>query len=450
MAFSLGFLYNFFAMRPFFTLTWIVVLSGLTLSDTTRAEDSGATYIKVGAAKVRRTTVLFPAMTSLQGTADTTGLGETMSKTVKADLTFMDQFSFAPEGVQAAIDIELSGKVETVGSTLKLHGRIVDAVKKAEILSRIYVGERDDAKTLAHTFANDIVEKVTGLQGLFLSKIAMVCDGSGKKELYLMNFDGSDTRQITHHRSIVAGPAWSPDGTKIAYSLFTWHKARIKNQDLYELDLKSNRLRLLSNLQGINSGAAYSPDGRTVALTMSFKGNPDIYMMDVNTRTVTQLTHSMGFDVDPSWSPDSRSLAFVSSRSGKPMVFKLNVGNPDKAERLTFAGTYNASPSWSPTGHKILFAAWLQDETHFDIFLINPDGSRLERLTKNQGNNEDPSFSPDGNFILFTSNRTGSNNIYAMNSDGTFVKRLTYGLGNCAQAKWSAPPRKPTPQPATP
>ena len=66
---------------------------------------------------------------------------------------------------------------------------------------------------------------------------------------------------------------------------------------------------------------------------------------------------------------------------------------------------------------------------------MNPDGTNIERLTKGQGSNEDPYFSPDGEFIVFSSNRTGQKNIYVMNVDGTFVKRLTFGLGNCDSAE---------------
>jgi TolB protein len=70
---------------------------------------------------------------------------------------------------------------------------------------------------------------------------------------------------------------------------------------------------------------------------------------------------------------------------------------------------------------------------------MNPDGTNIERLTQNQGSNEDPHFGPDGNLIVFSSNRSGQKNIYVMNSDGSYTKRLTFGLGNCHSPKWSNP-----------
>ena len=69
---------------------------------------------------------------------------------------------------------------------------------------------RSDPKTIAHTFANNIVEALTGLPGIFLTKIAISCDRTGKKEIYVMNFDGTEVKQVTRHRSIAFAPAWSP------------------------------------------------------------------------------------------------------------------------------------------------------------------------------------------------------------------------------------------------
>ena len=117
------------------------------------------------------------------------------------------------------------------------------------------------------------------------------------------------------------------------------------------------------------------------------------------------------------------------------MLYVSDIAHPETAQRLTYAGQFNATPSWAPDGSKIVFAGWL--DKHFDIFTITPDGAKIDRLTKNEGNNEDPYFSPDGNFIVFSSNRSSGKNIYLMNSDATNVKRLTFGIGNCVAPKWS-------------
>jgi TolB protein len=416
---------------------------------------AGSVYIPVGAAKTKKTVLAFPEIINANGTAGS--LAHTVQETVSSDLTFMDLFRFLPPSTfvekqpagiapntfklsdWTSISAEFLVKSSAIvdGGNLVVEGHLYDTFGAKEILAKRYVGAASDPKTIAHSFANDIVTALTGLPGIFQTKIAMSCDRTGKKEIYIMDFDGTNVKQVTRHRSIAFAPAWSPDGTRIAYSLFTKHRDNTKNIDLYEFDFTTATIRLLSNRRGINSGAAYSPNGSRIALTMSFKGNPEIFLLDPATSEVTKMTNSFGFDVDPNWSPDGKQLAFVSSRSGVPMVFKVNADGSG-VQRLTFAGKYNATPSWSMQNNKIAFAGWL--DKHFDIFMMNPDGSNIERLTKAQGDNEDPSVSPDGNFIIFSSDRAGQKNLYVMNIDGTFVKRLTYGLGNCVAPKWSNPP----------
>ncbi len=420
-------------------------------------EAASAPYIPVGSAKTKKTIIAFP---DIKGD---TALGKQISDTAMNDLTFMDLFKFLPssafvEPATAGINLDqfklsdwtsigaefvLKASATTQGRIIVLEAHLYDTFGGKQVLAKRYVAAPSDIKTLAHTLANNVVEALTGLPGIFMTKIVMSCDRTGKKEVYSMNFDGTDVKQVTHHRSIAFAPAWSPDGNKIAYSLFTRHKNNIKNIDLYEFNFTNDTVRMLSNRKGINSGAAYSPDGKRIALTMSFLGNPEIFTLDPSNSQVTRLTKSLGFDVDPAWSPDGKLLTFVSSRTGLPMVFKQGSDGSDP-KRLTFAGRYNATPSWSPRNNKIAFAGWL--EHRFDIFIMNPDGTTIERLTKDQGNNEDPHFSPDGNFIAFSSNRTGQQNVYVMNVDGTFVKRITYGLGNCVTPKWSNPPRAPQPE----
>lgn len=420
-----------------------------------QAED--APYIAVGSARAKKTAIAYAPTQQVNAPPPGTNASQTIEKTVTSDLTFTDLFRFIPassfiekpgagiqhsqfkltdwQNIQAEVLVKTS--IQFDGKSLALEAYVYEVNSGKQVLAKKYVATQSDAVTLGHSFANDIVEKLTGLPGIFLTKITMSCDRTGKKEIYAMNFDGTDVKQLTHHRSTAISPAWSPDGTRVAYSVYTKHSNNAKNLDLYEFDFTSNVVRLLSNRKGINSGANYSPDGKSVALTMSFLGNPEIFSLDRSNKTVARLTHSLGFDVEPAWSPDGSKLAFASSRSGMPMVFVMDKDGSN-TQRLTFAGRYNASPAWSPNGKKITFAGWL--DSRFDIFTMNSDGTNIERLSKNQGSNEDPGFSPDGNFIVFSSNRTGQRNIYVMNLDGSYVKRLTYGLGNCTAPKWSPRP----------
>jgi len=393
-------------------------------------------------------------MTPPQVDALNTANAKLVAKTIQTDLEFVDFFKLIPESgfpkskianatdinsadwTKAGADYVSFGQFKADGParvTLEFH--LVAVGGNQEVFAKRYSAESKELKILAHAVANDIVFNITGTKGIFLTRLAFQCDKSGKKEIYTSNFDGSDVRQVTHLRSLAMAPAWSPDGTKLAFSVYNRHSDNVKNIDLYELNFKTGALKPLSNRKGINSGAAYSPAGDKIAYTMSYTGNPEIHLLDLESKETTQLTHSVGFDVDPTFSPDGTKIAFVSSRPGKPMLYIMDIKTPTDVKRLTYAGQYNATPSFEPDGKKIAFAGWL--DKHFDIFTITPDGGKIDRLTKDEGNNEDPSYSPDGNFLTFSSNRSGGKNIYLMSSDGGNVKRLTFGLGNCVAPKWS-------------
>ena len=412
-------------------------------------------YVQVGTAKTKKTIVAIqaPKFTS----ADLGEYSKQIQTTITNDLLFMDQFkilgpsAFIEDESQAGsvlgsfkmTDWSSIGAEFLVKSTLKsedgelaLEAYIYEVGTGKQVLARRYTGEKRDHKIIARTLGNQIIEALTGLPGIFLTKIAMSCDRSGKKEIYVMDFDGTNVKQVTNHNSIAFAPAWNPEGTKLAYSLYTRRRDNIKNIDLYEFDFASNRVKLLSDRKGINSGAFYHPKKPEVAMTMSFLGNPEIFSLNQTNNTVTRLTNSFGFDVDPAYNSDGSQIAFVSSRSGMPMVYTMN-SDGSKVQRMTYAGRYNATPNWSPNNSKIAFAGWI--DSSFDIFTMNSDGTHIERLTKSMGNNEDPYFSPDGNFIVFSSSRAGGKNIYVMNIDGSYVKRLTFGMGQCVAPKWSRP-----------
>lgn len=294
-------------------------------------------------------------------------------------------------------------------------------------------------RQLMHFLANELLEKMTGEKGVFLTKIVFVSDHSGYKELYVMDYDGENIVKLTNRKNIVLLPAWSPDGTKILYSSYTTHEGNQQNLDLFSLDLKTKNTKLISNRKGLNMGATFSPDGRSIAATLSLNtGRPNIYMMGEDGSHPKLLIQSYESDFSPTYSPDGKKLLFVSTRKGNPHLFIQDLSQLNsEPRRLTFAGHYNAAPKWSLLANRIVFAGEL--DGHFDLFDIDPKGFVINRLTKilDRGDNEHPSWSLNGRHIVFYSTRERKSNIYIITADGSLEKKITDNFGNCTTPAWS-------------
>jgi TolB protein len=430
----------------FFTLALLFVIAPHPAS-----ADEPMIKIAVGEARTRKSIVAFPTLST---THDAAGKLRSVREITMEDLAFSGLFDFlnpsafledpTKAGVTlgnfkmtdwSAIGAEFllkgKGSVDASGVTLEFYLYSVQSGK--QLFAKRYKATESSLRKMAHTISNDVMLALTGRKGPFTSKIAFVSDRTGKKEIYIMDYDGFNPVKVTSHFSHAMAPAWNPDGKQIVFTAVTKNSQNVRNHNLFVYNLPTGKISMLSNRPGINSGSAWSPDGKQIALTMSFTGNAEIFLLDPDSKVVQRITNSFGLDVDPSWSPDGKWIAFVSDRAGRSMVYKMEASGAN-VQRLTFAGHYNATPTWSPQGNKLAFAGW--DAGKFDIFIMNPDGTSIERLTKNMGDNEDPDFAPDGYFIVYSSNRKGKRNLYVTNVDNTVHRQITSSFGNCEAPRW--------------
>ncbi|MEI7972924.1 MAG: translocation protein TolB, partial [Bdellovibrio sp.] len=314
------------------------------------------------------------------------------------------------------------------------------------ILGKKYSGPSSSARKLVHSFSNDLLQELTGKQGMFLSRIVVSSDraGGSHREIFVMDWDGANPEQITRHQSISFSPAWSPDGKSIVYTSYALRaKTKTRNPDLFVYELSSRKRWLISYRAGMNSGAHFLPDSKSLVATLSNEGSPDLFQLDLDGRILAQLTKGPlgSLNVEPAVSPDGKRLAFASDRSGKPMIYLSELQAGGTARRLTFAGKYNATPAWSPDGKSLAFAGWLDD--HFDIFTIGVDGKDLRKITEAQtprgrwAHHEDPVFSPDGRLLMYTSNRSGKRQIYVSDLEGRQEWPITKDSFNYYRPRWS-------------
>lgn len=446
----------------------------LLFSFISKAEQS---YIKVGEAKDKKSVLAFPYFNNLGSNTSgaTTAAAADIYNLAKKDLelstyfqmmskdAFLEDpaktnikpapketngFKFEPLKTAGAEFLIRTG-YSVINNEITLEMFLYHVPQGKLVIGKRYKSELKQSRKIAHTLANDVLEALTGVRGPFMSKIVTSSDRAGgpSKEAFIMNWDGTDVEKITNHHSSVISPNWSPDGKKVAYSVFTTFirkkSSPLTNVSLYVYDLTTGKRTLTSYRPGVNSGATFSPDGKFIYLGMSLaSGAADIYKINLSGDIILRLTKGPAgaINVEPSLNPDGSKVAFSSERGGRPMIYVMNTDGSN-VKRLTFNGVYNSSPSWSPDGKKIAFAG--QAEDHFDIFVMNVDGSGLMRVTSAKkanghgAHNEDPSFSPDSRYLVYTSNRTGKNQIYISTVDGTEERRVTNDSYNYYKPKWS-------------
>ncbi len=303
----------------------------------------------------------------------------------------------------------LSGTVVRAGGQIVVEARLVDLVSGEFAFAKRYRAGIGASPVVAHTLANDIVQVFTGRPGPFLSRIGFISDRAGGPEIWMMDWDGDNPKQLTRHGAIALAPTWSPDGKKMVFTSFLRGTPA-----LFVLTPQEGYLRLLWDKGGVNSSATFSPDGKQLAFASSRDGNTDIYILPIDGGTPRRLTTARGIDTQPAWAPNGRQIAFTSTRSGTPQIYLMDADGSN-VRRLSFDGGFHDEAAWTHDGTRI--ACTTKVGSKFQIATINTVTSQRTVITA-PGNNESPCFSPDGTMIAFASDRTGTPQIFITDADG--------------------------------
>jgi Tol biopolymer transport system component len=241
-------------------------------------------------------------------------------------------------------------------------------------------------------------------------------------------------------------PAWSPDGTHIAFV-----SNRDGNFEIYTMDSSGGNVTRLTNDTARDDHPDWSPDGARIAFdsTRDSSGNYDeIYVMDADGSNVSRLTDNPAGDDQPDWSPDGKHIAFTSSRAGDFEIYTMEIDNLNATRLLADQPAEDEHPTWSPDGGLIAFDSNRNDQDpvgclssdtgcNWEIYVINGDGSNLIRLTDDPAEDDQPDWSPDGGHIAFVSNRDGNREIYVMDADGDNATNTTNKMAGDGNPAWS-------------
>ena len=331
------------------------------------------------------------------------------------------------------------GNLAVASGKVTLQGWLYDVKNTAnpQVLGKQYtdVATDDATRLIAHKFADEIIYRLGGgIPGIAESKIYFVSDRTGHKEIWVMDYDGSNQRQVTHLGSISLSPRVSPDGSRLAFSSLTKSGWEIM---MYSLDL--SRMVGFARFGGTNLSPAWSADGSKIAFSSSRGGSPQIYVSDSSGGNMQRMTSNKGPDVSPVWNRKTGAqIAYVSGQTGLPQIYTMEADGTNQ-QRMTDQG-YAVSPAWAPNG-QFLSLAWVRkygpgEPGSSDIYLMDIASKQWVQLTHDGGRNDFPSWSPDNRHIVFQSSRTGKEEIWMMLADGTKTRQLTF-TGRNTQPNWT-------------
>jgi TolB protein len=363
-------------------------------------------------------------------------LPQALTGVVRADLERSGLFKLADPGTtpvpeNAAIDLNqwkdrgadalaLASILPAPGGRYEVRMRLYDIARQNKPDGMIFLFGASTVRETGHRIADFIHEKLTGERGVYSTRIAYVVKTGKSYELKVDDADGQNPRTALRSSEPIISPAWSPDGTRLAYVSF-----QAKKPIIYVHSLATGTQTVVANFKGSNSAPAWSPDGKRLAVVLTKDGSSQIYTINADGSGLTRVAGSTTIDTEPQFSPDGQYLYFTSDRGGSPQIYRV-AATGGTAERVTFEGSYNVSPRLSPDGKMLAYVS--RNGGRFQVTVMDLASRQIQILT-DSSRDESPSFAPNSRTILYASEVGGRGVLSAVSSDGRVKQKLSGQAG---------------------
>ncbi|MDO8811944.1 MAG: Tol-Pal system beta propeller repeat protein TolB [Gallionella sp.] len=337
------------------------------------------------------------------------------------------EVSYPDWQVRGAEALAIGTVVVQTNNRIEARFRLLDVVKRTELVGQAVSASENQVRAIGHRIADLIYEKLTGDKGVFSTRIVYVNRQGQKFRLIVADSDGYNEQVVLAHSEPIMSPAWSPDGSHLAYVSFETGHAAVYVQSLY-----TNQRMVVADFRGSNSAPAWSPDGKQLAVVLTRDGSSQIYLMRPDGSGIRRITFSGVIDTEPNFSPDGQHLLFTSDRGGSAQIYRMSIdGGPE--QRLTFGEGNNFSPRHSPDGKNFVFAHLVNGK--FYVAVQDFQTGQMSLLTEG-GWEKKPSFAPNGKIILFASEARGRGILATVSSDGRVKQHMFTQSGDAREPVW--------------
>ncbi|MDH2918085.1 MAG: Tol-Pal system beta propeller repeat protein TolB [Sideroxydans sp.] len=321
------------------------------------------------------------------------------------------------------------GSVELVeAGRVSVKVRLLDVLKKSPLLGEVVSAKDSQTRQIGHRIADLIYEKLTGDKGVFSTRIAYVNRLGEKYRLVVADSDGYNEQTVLAQNEPIMSPAWSADGSRLAYVSFETGHAAVFVQSVF-----TKQRNLLADFRGSNSAPTWSPDGKQLAMVLTRDGSSQLYLINADGSGIQRLTFSGAIDTEPCFSPDGQRLLFTSDRGGSAQIYQLAIAG-GLEQRVSFGEGTNYSPRYSPDGKSMV----LVHRANAQFYIATQDfQSGQMQLVTDGGWHKKPSFAPNGKMILFASEARGRGILASVSSDGRVKQHMFTQTGDAREPMWN-------------
>ena len=375
-------------------------------------------------------------------------LAEDIPDIIRNDLNFSGQFESIPTDKMISYPINeteiryrdwkmINAEYILIGGITEQAGRytasyeLFDVAQQKRVFIKMSVeGVDAQLRDMAHRISDKVYETLTGIRGIFSTKIIFVeaFQRPAKYRLMLSDFDTARPRVLFESKQPIMSPVWSPDASRVAYVSFETDRPAI-----YVQNLSTGRKEQITNFKGLNGAPAWSPDGQKLAMVLSKDDNPEIYTVDIASKTFTRVTNQFAIDTEPSWTNDGTGIFFTSDRGVRPQIYKVTLAT-GITERVTFDGSYNARGRVSPDGKSLVM---VHQVDRCCLIAAQDIKSGDMRILTETNYDESPTIAPNGAMLMYATSVGGKGILGVVSLDARTKVRLPSKQGDIREPAWS-------------